>query len=152
VGEAYAQFLRLHRLRWHHGGRAFHTAPFLALHQQLLLAGGAGLQPTIHLLQVRGRTIAAQYGFILGGRNWSFQGGWDPQDIALRPGLMIHAASLKWAIETAQLQAYDFLSGDTRYKRELSSATTPLWCLECPGSLRGRVYLWLRQWFVGHRA
>lgn len=123
---------RLHGERWQAGGRsgAFASAAFARFHAAVmpaLLARGA---LELIWLEARGAAVAVLYNLVWQNKVYNYQSG-RRMDIpkALQPGLAAHARAIRRAIELGRRE-YDFLGGNRRYKRELSSAVRSLVNLE----------------------
>lgn len=119
----------LHQARWRAAGRpgAFGGDRFRRFHvslvRRLLRESRA-----VALLRVRDgqRSVGCLYGFVDGDRLLFYQGGLAPSDDnRARPGLVAHLQFLR-ACHARGLRTYDFLAGDARYKRELSTHAEPL--------------------------
>jgi hypothetical protein len=118
----------LHEGRWRPeigqgvlGGKR--AAPF---HRKLL--GRLMPSGSVVLFRARGRTgtIGCIYGFVEHGRLLQYQSGFASlPDNKLKPGLATHVLCMREAVKR-QLSAYDFLAGDQRYKRELSTSENEL--------------------------
>jgi CelD/BcsL family acetyltransferase involved in cellulose biosynthesis len=102
----------------------FASPRFTAFHREaarhLLLAGQLQLQ----LLELDGRTVAAEYQFVSQGVTYLYQGGIDPQRLGDEPGRLITAATVKRAIEQGG-QAIDFLRGDEPFKAHFRALPRP---------------------------
>ena len=77
-------------------------------------------------LVAQGRPVAVSYSILSDNRLFYYQGG-RATDVpkGVRPGIVLHLHAIRAAIEAGRLE-YDFLGGDYRYKRELSTATRSL--------------------------
>jgi CelD/BcsL family acetyltransferase involved in cellulose biosynthesis len=106
----------------------FASPRFTAFHREvarrLLLAGQLQLQ----LLELDGRTVAAEYQLASRGVTYVYQAGIDPQRLADEPGHLITAATVKRAIEQGG-RAIDFLRGDEPYKAHFRAIVRPLLAL-----------------------
>ena len=106
----------------------FASPRFTAFHREvarrLLLAGQLQLQ----LLELDGRTVAAEYQLASQGVTYVYQAGIDPQRLADEPGHLITAATVKRAIEQGG-RAVDFLRGDEPYKAHFRAVARPLLAL-----------------------
>jgi CelD/BcsL family acetyltransferase involved in cellulose biosynthesis len=126
--EIYDELVALHQARWRAAGEpgAFASARFRGFHGELierLTAGGEAI-----LFRVRGDagTIACLYALVDRGRVLFYQGGVAQlADNKLRPGLVGHVLLMQACLERG-LAEYDFLAGEARYKRELSTTERPL--------------------------
>ncbi len=116
---------RLHQAAWRRRGQpgAFADPFFKHFHRRLLAAavpaGAAGL----HALLVGNRPAGYLYSFYWRGAVLSYQSGFDlgaGGDNHWRPGLLSHALAIEDSAR-AGFRTYDFLAGDSRYKRALSS-------------------------------
>src|SRR6185295_5835126 len=70
--------------------------------------------------------VAVSYSIIWNNRVQFYQGG-RTTDVpkGVRPGIVLHAHAIRAAID-AKREEYDFLSGTSQYKMQLSTATRPL--------------------------
>ncbi len=106
----------------------FASPRFMAFHREvarrLLLAGQLQLQ----LLELDGRTVAAEYQLASQGVTYKYQSGIDPQSLACKPGHLITVAIIKRAIEQGG-RAVDFLRGDEPYKANFRAVARPLLAL-----------------------
>ena len=85
-------------------------------------------QLQLHLLELDGRTVAAEYQLASQGVTYVYQAGIDPQRLADEPGHLITAATVKRAIEQGG-RAIDFLRGDEPYKAHFRALARPLLAL-----------------------
>ena len=79
------------------------------------------------------------YSIVYGGRVYFYQSG-RSLDVpkSLKSGIALHALAIRASIEAGRLE-YDFLAGDSQYKRDLSLAARPIVCLRAvAGSARAR--------------
>ena len=101
------------------------TTPFSdRMHRALIKA--AYPEGGIQLLRINAgeRPIGWLYNFVHDGRVMSYQSGFDYSDNPkLKPGLVSHALAVQHNLERG-LKIYDFLAGDSQYKRMLSNAST----------------------------
>jgi CelD/BcsL family acetyltransferase involved in cellulose biosynthesis len=126
--EILEQLVALHQARWRAAGElgAFASPRFRAFHAELverLLPRGEAI-----LFRVRagGETIACLYALVDRGRVLFYQGGVAQlADNKLRPGLIAHLLCMQACLERGFAE-YDFLAGEARYKRELSTTTRTL--------------------------
>lgn len=123
AGEIFDELVSLHQAQWQAAGEpgAFASARVLGFHRQLI----AALVPTgrAMLFRVRSgdRTVGCLYGLVDGRRLLFYQSGVAAfEDGKLKPGLVTHAVCMQACLERG-LDAYDFLAGDSRYKRELAT-------------------------------
>jgi CelD/BcsL family acetyltransferase involved in cellulose biosynthesis len=85
-------------------------------------AGAALRQGWLRLwfLELDGRPVAAWYGWLLGGRYAYYNGGFDPDYSAARPGFVLHCKVIEAALEEGAAE-YDFLLGDEPYKQRFAN-------------------------------
>ncbi len=106
----------------------FASPRFTAFHRdvarRLLKAGQLQLQ----LLELDGRTVAAEYQLASQGVTYVYQAGIDPLRLADEPGHLITAATVKRAIEQGG-RAVDFMRGDEPYKAHFRALAQPLLAL-----------------------
>lgn len=78
-------------------------------------------------------------GFVERGRLLFYQGGIASfADNRLKPGLAVHALCMEECVRRG-IDEYDFLAGDARYKRELSTGEeTIVWASLGRGTLKSR--------------
>ena len=69
----------------------------------------------LHLLEIDGRAIAADYSCVFAGGEFLFKTGFDEEWSRLSPGLVLRGEVLRRAIEEG-LGFYDFLGGPDHYK------------------------------------
>lgn len=119
----------LHEARWRSAGKdgAFAGDFPKAFHRRLVTEGvGNG---TVQLLRTRtgdGRTIGYLYNFLHRGRVYAYQSGFEtPADNRLKPGLVSHHLAIEMN-RAAGRTVYDFLAGDSRYKRSLANGASEL--------------------------
>jgi CelD/BcsL family acetyltransferase involved in cellulose biosynthesis len=118
----------LHEQRWQAAGQAgvFASQLFRSFHNMLmpmLLDRG---ELDLRWLLANGQPVAVSYSIVRDNRLFFYQGG-RATDVpkGVRPGIVLHLHAIRAAIEAGRLE-YDFLGGDTRYKRVLATATRPL--------------------------
>jgi CelD/BcsL family acetyltransferase involved in cellulose biosynthesis len=118
------ELIALHQERWTSAGQtgAFASERFTAFHRELI----SRLLPKQAVVLFRARassgTIGGLYGFVERGRLLFYQSGFRAfDDNKLRPGLVVHALCMQECLERG-LCGYEFLAGDRRYKRELSTS------------------------------
>jgi CelD/BcsL family acetyltransferase involved in cellulose biosynthesis len=136
-----AELIELHQQRWTMAGQpgAFASPRFASFHRELvprLLARGA-----VILFRVRaaGGTVGCLYNFVERGRVLFYQSGLASySDRRISPGFVAFALCMQECFEQG-LTEYDFLAGDSRYKRELSTMTRQLaWATARRPALRWR--------------
>ena len=132
--------MSLHAERWRGAGHdgVFASPVFRAFHEAVmpeLLARGA---LDLRWLTVDEAPIAVAYNLVWAKRVQFYQGG-RAVDLpkGVRPGIALHVDAIKSAIGAGHLE-YDFLAGNSQYKRQMALATRPLGRLvvERPGLRR----------------
>jgi len=115
----------LHADRWRDGG-VFQSARFSAFHDTVMRALFAENALELLWLVVRGTPIAATYNIVWNQKEYFYQSGRQLElPKAVRPGIVLHAAAIRRAIEAGRRE-YDFLAGRSQYKRQLATASRPL--------------------------
>jgi CelD/BcsL family acetyltransferase involved in cellulose biosynthesis len=134
--EALAFFRRLgelHQAYWTTRGEpgAFASPYFIRLHETMIrndFARGA-----IQLLKVSAgeHEVGYLYNLVHAGVVSSYQSGFNYTDNAhLKPGLVSHHAAIQFNLERGRA-IYDFLAGDSQYKRSLCTTTSSMSWLAC---------------------
>jgi CelD/BcsL family acetyltransferase involved in cellulose biosynthesis len=113
--EALHEVVELNRARWGAEGKSFRTEMFTRFHERLcpLLEERGWL--LLVLLRAGGRTVAAKYDFVYGGKVWSYQGGWTPELEKKEVGNVLLNWLIRRGVEGGQKE-YDFLGGAAEYK------------------------------------
>ncbi len=150
VGAAWAMLnslAELHQARWVGRGAAGSFAqPFFRRFHRALIERGMG-RGEIALQRISFGEMIVGYLYNIRFRNQvlAYQSGFlYRQDAsAARPGLVAHAVAIRAAMQH-NIDIYDFLAGDDRYKLSLSDAERPLWWLEAGPAWSPA--LRLRQW------
>jgi CelD/BcsL family acetyltransferase involved in cellulose biosynthesis len=118
VDRALERLFALHAARWHARGEAgvLAQSSLESFHRDIAerFAGRGWLR--LHLLYIGDRLIAANYGFCVKRRAYSYIGGFDPEMATLGPGRIIVHEMIKYAVEEGA-EEFDFLRGDEEYKR-----------------------------------
>ena len=141
-----------HRLRWSttskYGG--FDNPHFVRFHKKLIALAFADGIIRIHKLIAGGRTLAILYNFFYNNCELFYLGAIDYSvDPECRPGLVAHWLAIESAMANGA-NAYDFMAGDARYKRSLSTHNDRQQCVILwRPRLRLRLEDWVRQ--VKHR-
>jgi CelD/BcsL family acetyltransferase involved in cellulose biosynthesis len=123
------ELVDLHRRSWAERGNAGAFIPYvLRFHQRLIERRFAAGEIRLHRVRAGDRTIGCLYNFVWQDTASFYQSGlaYEP-DSKLKPGLMCHALAIDHDAK-AGLRCYDFLGGDSRYKRALATdARTLVW-------------------------
>jgi CelD/BcsL family acetyltransferase involved in cellulose biosynthesis len=125
---ALTELARLHQASWGARGKRgiFASRKLLAFHRHLI--DSAFPEAGIQLLRVTvgGDLLAVLYHFLFRGRVHFYQSGIKYEnDNRLKPGLVAHATAVEF-YRDAGYSEYDFLAGDSRYKKSLSTSHRPV--------------------------
>lgn len=140
---ALAEVSRLHRERWAEKSGSFRTETYLQFHEKLCERLHPNGWLLLLLLSVNGRNVAARYDYIYAGKLWCMQGGWSPEYAGKRVGTLLTGKVIEWGI-THGMSEYDFLGGDSDYKRRWASDERVMINLTAanPKTFRGRLWRW----------
>jgi CelD/BcsL family acetyltransferase involved in cellulose biosynthesis len=119
---------RLHQRYWRGRGRpgAFASAAFEDFHRRLVTSCHERGETELLRIRAGSRTVGLLYNFIHRGRVYAYQSGFDYTLVPRgRPGILCHFLAIERHGRGGAL-VYDFLAGDNRLKRSLSSTTTQL--------------------------
>jgi CelD/BcsL family acetyltransferase involved in cellulose biosynthesis len=127
--EIFARLADLHQTAWLDRGRpgVFASPRFAGFHQELIQSQFA--QGRIMLAETRAGTevIGVVYCFLHRGKVYFYQSGFRyAADGRLKPGLFTHYLAIRHCLEQPELIEYDFLAGDSQYKRSLATTSRPL--------------------------
>jgi len=145
------ELIQLHQRRWTTAGvpGAFASERFTAFHRELaerLVEKGTAV---LFRARAGSETLGCLYGFVERGRLLFYQSGFASfTDNRLKPGLAVHTLCMEQCLRRG-LDEYDFLAGDARYKRELSTdERTLVWAVLRRGRIKWRALealLWARE-------
>ena len=116
----YDELVRLHRLRFGDSSRAF-DPPRDALHREFARAALDGGFLRLWTLELDGRPAAAWLGYRMGGTEWYYQAGRDPDLERESVGFVLMAHTIRSALDDG-MSAYRLLLGDESYKDRFASA------------------------------
>jgi CelD/BcsL family acetyltransferase involved in cellulose biosynthesis len=121
------ELVALHRRSWAERGKAGAFIPYvLRFHQRLIERRFAAGEIRLHRVRAGDRTIGCLYNFVWQDIAYFYQSGLVYEsDAKLKPGLLCHALAVDFDAK-AGLRCYDFLGGDSRYKRALATGARPL--------------------------
>jgi CelD/BcsL family acetyltransferase involved in cellulose biosynthesis len=115
----------LHQASWLSRGKpgAFAKPFFRRFHRALIEAGLPAGVIALQKVTIGDIVIGYLYNFRFRNQMLAYQSGLDYRSevSAARPGLLAHAAAVRDAV-LQDIEIYDFLAGDDRYKRSLSDA------------------------------
>jgi CelD/BcsL family acetyltransferase involved in cellulose biosynthesis len=115
---------RLHDARWaeRRGSSALSDPAIRAFHLEFATAALERGWLRLSVMEVDGVPIAAQYGWLIGGR-WSlYNGGFDPAWYRHSPGFLLRAERIREAIEEGASEC-DMLLGDEAYKSRFATSS-----------------------------
>jgi GNAT acetyltransferase-like protein len=135
------ELISLHQHRWERAGRpgAFASDRFAGFHRELVPRLIARRAILLFRVRAASGTVACLYHFIEQGRVLFYQSGLASYpDAEIRPGFVAFGLCMQACFERG-LREYDFLAGDARYKRELSTGHQELvWATWRRPTVRGR--------------
>ena len=145
LATALAEVTRLHRERWEDKSASFKTENYLKFHERLCERFHAEGWLLLLLLSVNGKNVAVRYDYVYANKLWCMQGGWSPEYAAKRVGTLLTGKVIEWGIEHG-LREYDFLGGDSDYKRRWSNGERVMINLTAGNAttFRGRLWRWNR--------
>jgi CelD/BcsL family acetyltransferase involved in cellulose biosynthesis len=114
------ELVRLHRLRFGDTSRAF-DPPRDALHREFARAALATGILRLWTLELDGRAAAAWLGYRIGGTEWYYQSGRDPEFERESVGFVLMAHTIREALNDG-MDAYRLLLGDESYKDRFATA------------------------------
>ncbi|MCG8421102.1 MAG: GNAT family N-acetyltransferase [Proteobacteria bacterium] len=118
----------LHNHRWRQAGETgmFASSKFLHFHRRVMPELFAHQALDLMWLSCKGAPIASIYNVVWDNRVYFYQSG-RRTDLPrkIRPGIAMHAYAIQHAIGRGRV-LYDFLSGPSRYKKQLSTAENSL--------------------------
>jgi len=121
--------MELHQAHWQRRGQpgAFADPWVRRFHQTLVMRAMPRGEVDLLELARGGRVLGYLYNFRYRGQVLAYQAGFDnvAADTVRKPGLTAHHLAIERAAAEGMI-AYDFLGGEARYKRSLSTAETML--------------------------
>jgi CelD/BcsL family acetyltransferase involved in cellulose biosynthesis len=130
--ECLEHLMSLHQKRWGLRGEAGSFALeqkrtfYLEMAQKLLLRGWLDFW----LLELDGKTVAAEFGFHYSGTYSFLQAGFDPEFASYSVGVVLRAHIMQELIARG-LREYDFLGGDDQYKHSWGAESRNYVFLSC---------------------
>lgn len=129
AAEIFTRLADLHQAAWQVRGwpGVFASPQFTGFHRRLIQAVFEHNQILLVEVCAGAEVIGALYSFLHRGRVYFYQSGLRyTTDGRLKPGLLTHYLTIRYCLEQSVLNEYDFLAGDSQYKRSLSTASRPL--------------------------
>ena len=121
--------MALHQKYWQGKGEggAFGDVDFCQFHRRLIAAQYARGAVQVLRLCAGDTTIGYLYNLVWRGRVYNYQSGfaYDPTNKKKKPGFVCHYLAIKYHLER-DARIYDFMAGDSQYKRSLSTHTDEL--------------------------
>ncbi|WP_411833486.1 GNAT family N-acetyltransferase [Pseudoxanthomonas mexicana] len=121
--EAFDRLCDLHQRHWSgRGGGAFADPRIVAFHRRLLADPRMQHQLQLLALMAGERPVGYVYGLIWGGATYFYQAGidYDAHAGSGSPGLLMLSLAVQHACDAGQAR-YEFMAGDSRYKRALAT-------------------------------
>lgn len=97
-----------------------------------------GLEPLCHVMTVDERPVAAQLMFREDKTLIGYFSAYDPGFAAFSPGRLEMHRLVEWMLDN-DIARYDFLANSEEYKRTIANREVPLYRLQVPLTLRGRM-------------
>jgi CelD/BcsL family acetyltransferase involved in cellulose biosynthesis len=122
------ELIELHGRRWAADGAAgaFASPRLVGFHRDLAERWAESGRVRLFRARAGGETVGCLYGMVEDDRLLFYQSGLRAEsDNRRRPGLVAHVAFME-ACRRDGLREYDFLAGESRYKRELSTGAVEL--------------------------
>jgi CelD/BcsL family acetyltransferase involved in cellulose biosynthesis len=145
VAEGMSHIRQLNESRWGVRRQSFLSDRYRCFHDHVALRFHEKEQLLMLFLAVDGQIVAGRYDFVYGNKGWSFQGGWLPEWERISIGKLMLTQVVQTCIDKG-LAEYDFLGGDSAYKKDWSNGERTLVNLNAvnPASYRGMVFSWLK--------
>ncbi len=140
----FGELVALHTKSWEARGLpgGFQTDAVLRFHRAMIPRGITAGEIDLFRIEGGAGVIGYLYNFRRLGRVFAYQSGfdYDGNSAQFKPGLTCHVAAIGWYLERSA-QSYDFLAGDSQYKRSLSNAQNTLHWLVMARSIHPRAWL-----------
>jgi CelD/BcsL family acetyltransferase involved in cellulose biosynthesis len=144
IQEMFAALEVLHQRRWRQRGQAgvFASPVFTAFQRDLLAEYARTGRMWLVGLRHGDRWLAVRYLLRAGNRLYDYVSGVDTEThTALAPGLLLHLLTID-ACAAAGLEVYDFMAGESDYKRHLGTEVSDLPTLDLfARTIRARLWL-----------
>ncbi|MEM7013137.1 MAG: GNAT family N-acetyltransferase, partial [Verrucomicrobiota bacterium] len=131
----------LNRKRWGSDGASFRSKRFNRFHRELAEAFDQLGWLYFRIIKIDGEVAAARFDYVYNNKLWNIQGGWNPKLSQLSLGRLLIGMEMKWCIEQG-LSEYDFLAGESTYKRSWATDARTLLNVEVlnPSSWRALAF------------
>jgi CelD/BcsL family acetyltransferase involved in cellulose biosynthesis len=130
----------LHRARWESDGSDALAGPRQAFHREFAAQAHERGWLRLWVMELDDVPAAVWYGFRYAGREWYYQGGWDPAFRAQSVGFVLLCHTIRSAVEDG-LSEYWFLRGSETYKSRFADDDPALETVIVPHGLRGSAAL-----------
>jgi len=140
------ELIRLHEMYWHEKGLkgAFPSTAITDFHKRLITACYPENQIELLRISTPETVIGYFYNFLYNGHVYYYQAGFNYSNPKLSPGLLCIYLAIERYLSRGAL-TYDFLAGDSQYKRRLSTHSYQItWSVLQRNRLRFRVETALR--------
>jgi hypothetical protein len=120
-----AELARLHQRTWTSRGSAgaFASKAFCDYHHRLIETCFSLGRVQLLRLRAGTTTIGYHYNFVVGGRSYFYQCGYNYElGEKAAPGIIVHTFAIRHAAEHGVVD-YDFMAGDAEYKRRFSNSS-----------------------------
>jgi hypothetical protein len=117
------QLAELHQRSWTARGEpgVFSSSRFTGFHRRLIERAFPGGEIQLMRVRTARRVIGVLYNFVYRRKVYFYQSGFEyAADKRLKPGLVAHYHAVQYCLAQGY-QEYDFLAGDSRYKRSLAT-------------------------------
>jgi CelD/BcsL family acetyltransferase involved in cellulose biosynthesis len=119
----------LHQEAWMDRGRpgVFASARFTGFHRELIRSAFGQNRILLSEARAGGELIGSLYSFLYRGRVYFYQSGFRyAKEPRLKPGLLTHYLAVQHCVQQPAFLEYDFLAGDSQYKRSLATSSRPM--------------------------
>lgn len=128
--EFLSQLEQLHQKSWGTRGEpgSFANPTFKRFHEDFVRRESATGKVQLIRLNVGNHGVGYLYNMVHGGHVLQYQSGFDYEfsdSTSWRPGVICHTLAIEHYLSSG-METYDFLAGDQRYKKELSTASDEL--------------------------
>lgn len=124
-----AALARLHQTTWQGRGKpgSFASPFFVAFHDKLIETRFAAGEIELLRISAGAAEVGYLYNFRYRDRIYAYQSGLAyEEEPRLKPGLICHALAIERAAADPSVRIYDFLAGDSRFKRSFANGVETL--------------------------
>ena len=116
IDDAFDALVALNSKRWGGDALAFQSTRFNRFHRELAETFHQLGWLYFRIIKIDGEIAAARFDYVYNNKLWNIQGGWNPKLSHLSLGRLLIGMEIQWCIEQG-LTEYDFLAGESDYKR-----------------------------------